>query len=141
MRLSRKVLGIAATLGAVLLATPAGATTIGSSYTSTWSCGNGLYIQGHYTNNGPYVRADGMAASISSGYLRRVLFKEQDEGTQYGSRDVSYTGSATSVVILNTPTSYMPWMTNYADNRQIETVQIWSSSGATCAYAWPIGQP
>jgi hypothetical protein len=135
----RVIVGVAAFVAALLFGmSPAYADT--ASWTDTYGS-NGLYIQGHYLNRGPSpeVRADGMSGYISTGhgYLRHVRIREAPSAGAYiGTRDVYYSGTATSVTILNTPTTYLPWMAN--NGGELMTVQMWTSTGENIAFAWAL---
>jgi hypothetical protein len=138
---ARRVLAVlvaaaAATLFGVSPAMAAG------SYTSTHQCTNGMGVQGHYLiySTGALTRADGMAGYTGpTGALTRVIITELSDGVERGRRDISYDprAGAKSVSILDTPTTYLPWMPRQGGHRETTAVSIYSTGGS-CGYAWTI---
>jgi hypothetical protein len=136
----KKILALVAGLICVTMFGVSPASALSGSYTSTYQCSNGMGVQGHYLIDGNLIRADGMSGYTGpTGALTRVLIREISAGVERGRRDISYNpaSGAHSVSILNTPTTYLPWMPRQGNHLEQVVVSIYSTGGS-CGFGWAI---
>lgn len=111
---------------------PASAAGDGSFWTANQPVSGMTTFQGHFVNSGGRVRADGYNVKFNSGQggiTRIVLDERLSDNTYYGTREINFTGTATSSYTSGISEKYLPFMPK--DGRQAKLdIYVWTNGGA-----------